>query len=78
MLKRKKLKKIFCEIDDCVKQLDHSAIEVLDIYYGDRGVLNVVAEHKESLTSTEYYVLIAGSCMLYTLRWNMIFCICLN
>ncbi|XP_028400622.1 uncharacterized protein LOC114523788 [Dendronephthya gigantea] len=60
MLKREKLEKLYSEVEDCVKQLDDRAIEVLDVYYGDKGVLKALEEQKKSLTNTEYNVLIAG------------------
>ncbi|XP_028400785.1 uncharacterized protein LOC114523922 [Dendronephthya gigantea] len=59
-LKRERLRESYLEVDECVKQLDQYAIEILDVYYGDRGILNALAEQKNSLTNTEYNVLIAG------------------
>ena len=61
MLKRDKLKKLYFEVEDCVKQLDRYAIEVLDIYYGNRGVSKALAEQREQLRNREYNILIAGT-----------------
>ena len=31
-------RKLCLEVNDCIKQLDHYAIEVLDVYYGNHGI----------------------------------------
>ncbi|XP_028400633.1 uncharacterized protein LOC114523798 [Dendronephthya gigantea] len=60
MLKRKTLLDFNLQVDDCVRQLGSHAIEVLDVYYSDGSVLNVLGEERERLTKTEYNILIAG------------------
>ncbi|XP_028400623.1 dual serine/threonine and tyrosine protein kinase-like [Dendronephthya gigantea] len=60
LLKREKLGEFYLKIDNCIKQLDKCAIEVLNTYYGDHGVLNVLDKQTERLAKLEYKVLIAG------------------
>ena len=62
-LKREKLEELYSEVEDCVKQLDPHALDVLNVHYGDCGVLNALAEQRERLRNAEYNynVLIAGT-----------------
>ncbi|XP_028400624.1 uncharacterized protein LOC114523790 [Dendronephthya gigantea] len=58
--KRENLEKFYFEIEECVGKLDVYTIPVLNVYYGNRSILNVLAEQRRRLTNTEYNVLIAG------------------
>ncbi|XP_028400657.1 uncharacterized protein LOC114523822 [Dendronephthya gigantea] len=59
-MKRKNLEEFYFEIEECVRQLDVYTIPVLNVYYGNRSILNVLAEQRRRLTNTEYNILIAG------------------
>ena len=59
--KRQKLEVFYAEVEDCIKQLDFQAIEILDVYNNGRGILNVLEEKRKRLKKRDYNILIAGT-----------------
>jgi hypothetical protein len=58
MLKRDKLEEYYCEVNDCLYEMDEKVLSILNTYIPD--ILNVLDERRKRLKKRDYHLLVAG------------------
>jgi hypothetical protein len=58
--KRNKLEKIYSEVNNCLEQMHEGVIGVLNTYFDNRNILEILHEKRDQLKRRDYNILIAG------------------
>ena len=61
MAKRAKLGKIYSDVKDCLKKFDDNVISVLNQYFPNHEILDLIEEQKDRLKKRDYHILVAGN-----------------
>ena len=59
--KRNELTKDYSNVEDCLRRFDDTAISVLNTYFEDRDIFEVLNEKRGRLEKGDYHVLVAGN-----------------